>query len=305
MKGTGPRVGNIDAPGTHLLTFGDGSERWRRAAKRLMRQAEGSRWFGNVTAWDASDLEAADPHFFVDRAGLYRGAALGFGYWSWKPFMLRWYLENPDLGADRILYLDSGVHLNTSASARRRFCEYETLVHERSVLLMQCQGLPEREWTKSQVLTRLMVDSSACVSSQIMATLLMVDRSDKAISFCREWEALTMEDGGQLLLDPETKLEAGPDLRAHRHDQSILSCLAKSSNLEPIPDEAYFAPNWGRGGVNYPLWAVRNRTGVLFTDREWLYKSKRVMERAYLRLRFPRRGGLSFSRAPSRILRTQ
>lgn len=283
MNSSGPRIGDLTARGTHLLAFGDGSVRWRRAARRLGWQARSSGLFQNVVVWDASDLSAADPLFFAKRAKLFDGHGPGFGYWSWKPFMLRWYLERPDLAADRILYLDSGVHLNMTPGARRRFREYETLTDERSILVMQCDGLPEREWTKPSVLERLNMRQADANSGQIMATLLMLNRSSLALEICREWEGLSLEAQGEHLLDPANSEDAGQDLLAHRHDQSVFSCLVKSKEILPLRDEAYFAPDWRRNGRDFPLWAVRNRSGTLFVEPDWLFKIKKGIERLALR----------------------
>ena len=47
----------------------------------------------------------------------------------------------------------------------------------------------------------------------------------------------------------------------HRYEQSILSLLAKKAEAWAVADENYFFPEWGHG-TDFPIWAMRNRTGA-------------------------------------------
>jgi len=281
----------MNSGGAELVTFGDGSLRWRRAAERLGREAEGSGLFERISVWNARNLQEVKHDFFLQRRGLFDQQGPGFGYWSWKPFLLNWHLQHADPSIGQILYLDCGSHLNVNDASRKRFKEYEEYVTQNHVLLMVNEGLPELQWTKPSLRNRFNLTHDDWNSDQIMAGLIMVDRSSTAVEFCSEWEKACLESSGELLIDPKSSEDAGQHLRAHRHDQSVLSCLAKSRGYPKLGDEVYFAPDWNSAGSDYPIWTVRNRSGVRFSKWSPLFKVKKILERGWLRICHPILGG--------------
>ena len=47
----------------------------------------------------------------------------------------------------------------------------------------------------------------------------------------------------------------------HRFDQSVFSCLYKKYDFDRYPDESWWGPEWQTLGQDFPIWAMRNRTG--------------------------------------------
>ena len=118
-----------------------------------------------------------------------------------------------------------------------------------------------------------------------MATLIMIGREGVGPKLCHQWESSCLIDAHRLLMDPKSEEDRGTHLVAHRYDQSILSCVAKSMGVSAIPDETFFAPTWSLSGAAFPIWTVRNRSGVRFsTNRAW-FKFKKGVERSYLAAR--------------------
>lgn len=268
--------------GTHLLAFADGSPRWRRAAKRFTLQANRSGWFTQVTVCDASTLTALDPDFFRRRRELFAAHGPGFGYYCWKPFLLSRYLSLPGLRADRVAYLDVGFHLNVRQTTTARWRQHEQLVDERGLLALHMPGLPEDEWTKPSVLGHFGLDDAQRSSAQILGGLVVLANDDRGRRVAREWEEHASLDGGILLRDPTDASEAGSRLRAHRHDQSVLSCLLKSHRLPSEPDETFYAPRWETDGADSPFWAMRNRSGVAYRRGSRYFWALRAAEKGTL-----------------------
>lgn len=277
-----PRLGSSPfQPGSHLLTFGEGGLRWRRAAERLGRQAVTSGLFSNVVVWNGDDVLAADNLFFAQRHSLFHSRNRGWGYWCWKPFMIRWYLENSNSAANRIFFLDAGFHVNSTSAAQERFRSYEQHVDANNMLVMRNQSIVEREWTKPAVFNRLQISELDRLTQQVAGGLVGVKAAEMGIALVKEWEALTLEDDGSLLLEPSGAADVGRYLKAHRHDQSLLSCLSKARGVPPLDDESYFAPDWKRAGADFPFWAVRNRSGVNFHPSWPIYRSKKLLDKLY------------------------
>lgn len=269
------------APGTLLISFADGSERWRRAGRRFEREAQSTGWFSEVRVYDAQRLRDEFPEFFARRAQLYEHTTPGYGFWSWKPFLLRKHLESTGPSA-RIMYLDAGSHFNVTPRSERRFREYERATERDGALLMRMPHLPERDWTKPAVLEHFRISSEDSTSGQLVGGVIMLARSGPSFELCREWESAMALDNYRLVRDPETPQERGPYLREHRHDQSVFSCLAKARGLASIPDETFFAPKWHERGSDFPIWTVRNRSGVRFSTKRPWFKAKKIAERISL-----------------------
>jgi hypothetical protein len=53
-----------------------------------------------------------------------------------------------------------------------------------------------------------------------------------------------------------------PNFIAHRQDQSILSVLWKGAEIPTLPDETWFAPNWGTAASQFPIWSIRNDSSI-------------------------------------------
>jgi hypothetical protein len=62
------------------------------------------------------------------------------------------------------------------------------------------------------------------------------------------------------LRTPEVFEEQLRSYQSHRWEQSILSLLVKQRGFTLIQDETFFAPDWELGN-DFPIWAMRNRSG--------------------------------------------
>lgn len=120
------------------------------ALERLGRQAEALDFFDEITLFTEHDLSAE----FTSRMGRYlTPSCRGFGYWSWKPWVIHHVLQEMEEG-DRILYLDAGCHIN--ANGTERFREYVNMLDRDSRgMLVFTNGQPEYKWTQRRYLPPL------------------------------------------------------------------------------------------------------------------------------------------------------
>mgnify|MGYP003733230053 CR=1 FL=1 len=126
------------------------------------------------------------------------------------------------------------------------------------------------------------LDDAQRSSAQILGGLVVLANDDRGRRVAREWEEHASLDGGILLRDPTDASEAGSRLRAHRHDQSVLSCLLKSHRLPSEPDETFYAPRWETDGADSPFWAMRNRSGVAYRRGSRYFWALRAAEKGTL-----------------------
>lgn len=282
---------DVSVRGTHLLAFADGSALWRRAGRRFAAEAAASGLFTQVTVCEASTLTALDPRYVDRRQALFADGSPGFGCYAWKPFLLSHYLALPSLRADRVAYVDVGCHLNIRPAAVARWREHERWVDDHGLLALHMPGRPEEEWTKPLVLDHFGLDAAQRQSPQVLGGVLVVANDDHGRELVSEWDAAMIHAGGTLARDPAGADEAGQHLRAHRHDQSVLSCLLKSRGVPTVTDETYFAPDWESGGADYPVWALRNRSGIRYRRHRRVFHAAKAAEHIVLATRRPRPHG--------------
>ena len=269
-----------------LVTFGAGLPNWRAAAHRLAEQAQASGHFMQVRTYTESSLRSQYPDFWLQHERILNLQHRGFGYWIWKPFLIReTLLDLTSSRADGVLYLDAGFELNLGTQrANARWRTYGDLVLDSEGLLaMHLPKHPEIAWTSRAALDRLGLSEEDRRSPQVQATPLFANRSWSR-EFLDEWLAICVEDDYRFLRDP-SRLDLEDDaFVAHRHDQSIFSGLVKGNNVATIPDETYWAPDWERAGTDFPLWAARNRTRFTIRNQGLMARSGRVFEKAYSRI---------------------
>ena len=138
-----------------FLSFAD--SRMSAALERLGRQAEALDFFDEITLFTEHDLSAE----FTSRMGRYlTPSCRGFGYWSWKPWVIHHVLQEMEEG-DRLLYLDAGCHIN--ANGTERFREYVNMLDRDSRgMLVFTNGQPEYKWTKGDLFRHFGVSQDLC-----------------------------------------------------------------------------------------------------------------------------------------------
>lgn len=272
-----PRIG--------LVTFGGGLPNWRAAANRLGQQAVSSEFFTNTWVISDRQLAAEFPEFTRQNAGMLRMSNRGYGYWIWKPFIILQALRRWSGSCDYVIYLDAGFHINdATTNAKNRLMEYLALAEsDLGVGGMTLPGHPEIRWTKREVVAALQLSDAEQRSDQIQATP-MVKMGTPAQDFCAYWLELCTRDDYALVRDPDQSSRQIDGFVAHRHDQSVFSCLGKTLNMKTMVDETYWHPDWVREGKDFPLWAVRNRSRVDFLDMSVRGRSLRLLEKSYSRL---------------------
>jgi hypothetical protein len=206
----------------HFLTFGSGQ--YTRYAREL---ADSSRTLGGFDSARVAGLEDLDPKF-VTRNRKTLNTPRGGGLWVWKSFVILKELLNLPTGGS-LCYCDS-LYLFTGNFTRFALGQ----VDAGDVAIAQnkpCKGsYMEGAWTKMDVFHALNMEWAihAC-TPQSWGGFLLLRKSFDSISFIAKW--LTYCEDYRLISDLPSPGNM-PEFIEHRHDQSILSLLAKKHNIK-------------------------------------------------------------------------
>jgi len=183
----------------------------------------------------------------------------GHGLWIWKPWSILNVLNQATDG-DTVIYLDAGCTVQKTQMSHQRYHEYLAHIRRHDFLFFQ-MAFPEYWFTKQLVLDHFKLDNDSRSSGQVAATAIGFLANDVSRQFVTSWLDACSIENGRLLWDVKRDLES-KDFIAHRHDQSVLSCLVKSRDYRTLPDETYFHPDWRLRGSSFPFWGTRKCSGL-------------------------------------------
>ena len=248
-----------------FMTFGGPTPNFHKRVKELSLQASLiPTLFEEVNGYTDQDLKM-DAFFWEKHGKFIESNPRGYGYWIWKPYLIKKTFESMNDG-DILIYADAGCYLNLNALSVKRLYEYVEMVKNtpQGVLSFQMEHLPEYKYTKRRTIRDIIglvanpTTNRIIYSGQCMATVVILCKTPLSTGFVNEWWRYA--ENYNLINDLRCELEH-PEFIDHRHDQSIYSILAKKHGATLIKDETFFYPEWKVEGANYPFWAIRNKSG--------------------------------------------
>lgn len=215
----------------HHITYA--SRRFARAARLLTWSARrygiGPTRIYRPSCPLAVDLAARFPEIM--------GAKRGAGYWLWKPFIIRDALARAADG-DLVLYTDAAVVLVVDPGTLLR------LANENPIVLFELgPSHPMRKWTKRDCFVGLDADSPRFWDMpQLLSGMQLYRAGNEAREFVEQvCRAIVVPD---VLTDaPNVRGRPNfPEFREHRHDQAVLTIVARKTNLPFFPDPSQYGP---------------------------------------------------------------
>lgn len=211
----------------------------------------------------------------------------GAGYWLWKPYIILKALEEAEDG-DYIFYCDAGAIFVNSIEYLIEAMENE----QQSVFLTQ-NPLLEKQWTKVECFQELgCVGKEYSETGQAVGGYILVKKDAAAINFINDYYELCCK---YYLLDDSKTDQQIDEFIDHRHDQSLLSLLAKKRKYSFFRDISqygirpfqYIAP-----GREYSIQTYKNSTypQILLSYRKdnWIkvYIKEKIKDYLGFKLRF-------------------
>lgn len=214
--------------GWHLRSFGSHGRFARAAAEKCGPRnagigptlADGT--VDSCRGWSLKDL----PEDWR-RAHVGGNRTRGAGWWRWKPYYMLSELRKLAQG-DVLVHVDYDIVLAHNPSAL--FCLGQQAPQGVATFHFPC--LTDRGWTKRETALALGATDAMLDTATLYAGIVAVRRTPDAEAFLEEWLKWALE--GELATDT-LSIPQDPAFREHRHDQTILSLVAKRRHIKSYP----------------------------------------------------------------------
>ena len=227
----------------HILTFGSHGNYWELAKRKCHGNGNGGTFAPNraetrrlhrqlghkVRNVDTcTNLTVASlPREWAAAHGI-NASVRGAGYWRWKPYAIQQKLAS--MGEGEVLaWMDYDLVL-LDHEPWSLFCLGQNV--EAGVAGFHFPCLTDRAWTKRELADAIGADDRMMDSAQLYGGLVVLRNGPFARRFVGEW--LHWATSG-LETDEYDPRRQHPRFRGHRHDQSILSLLAKKHRVKTFP----------------------------------------------------------------------
>ena len=215
----------------HFITFGN--QRYYNSVTRICQEAQILGVFNTIKGYREKDLFEFED-FLQHRDYCYNNRR-GFGYWTWKSFLVMKNLETMD---ENDILADAGCTINKEG--RERMLEYFKMANESHTGNVAIQLQPEyteKMWTKMDLVEHLQAHSYMD-SIHTITGFFVIRKCDFTLNLVREWYKVSCNY--DLVNDSPSRLPNYPEFVEHRHDQSVFSLLRKKYGCVLIEeDETY------------------------------------------------------------------
>ena len=238
-----------------MITFGAGRTGWIKASNRILKEARETGLFYKQFNFDFKWLEKND----FEAAQVIRSLRMnrqfrGFGYWVWKPAILKW--ADSNFKKSHILYVDAGSHFRSGLNQIKSLESSLRESDKNGALAWSLPDHTEYQWTKIEVIKLINSPENQLLANQVQSGFISLAPSKNREVLVDQWRDISLMRKGFYFTD-DLESQQYPDFIEHRHDQSILSLLWKQLGLYSEIDktEPY-------DGNEFGLVASRNNTSL-------------------------------------------
>lgn len=239
--------------------------------KRIKREAADIHYFDHIFVGDEKMLEPWYYKKYKDR-----WPERGFGYWQWKPYLIRRVMDRMNEG-DYLVYADAGCSLNPRGIPKLN--EYLQMVTNSPCgVLGFDQHFREAEWTKADLFEYFGVlgNSKYMEHGQVAGTCIFIQKKPNSQRLIDEWHYI-MHFHHDLATDSPSILPNVSSFQEHRHDQSVFSLLMVKYGGIELPVEEIFTEGDWEEMKNYPIWATRYRMKKRTWQKEIIFHIKKML----------------------------
>ena len=166
----------------------------------------------------------------------------GFGYWIWKPYIIKKNMEEMNDG-DVLLYLDCGCELVNKCKKELLNCM--EIVKTDKIVGTTVSIQKEKDWSKMDLIESMGMKHDESINElqrQAGANLFLVCPETR--EFVNKWYELCCDYHN--VDDSPSIIPNADNFSEHRHDQSIFSLLTKKHKLfssHKLDDAIYYSRN--------------------------------------------------------------
>ena len=278
-----------------IILFAFASNDLKRSAKRLLSQANDSKFYDKIHIITSNKIDNILKSKIKNLLSL--GKKRGFGYWIWKPYLLKKIFDKINYG-DIINYVDIGCHIIKKNSLK--FNQYLDFIKQDKNWILPFQyhsnldhniknisfpNRDERKYTKGDLLDYFdfYYDTKITDSPQFWAGCFFIKKTNVSIKFLDEWLSI-FEKNFRLIDDSPSVKKNLFGFQENRHDQSVYSLLCKKYDLKGFSayecEWAYLNNDrtWEHN-KNYPILAKRDLKYNILT--RFLKRQKKNLKRLF------------------------
>lgn len=181
---------------------------------------------GGASAAKIYTLQDIDQNYFECHQEIF-SQPRGAGYWLWKPYVILKALDKLSWG-DYLMYADAGVLYCSSILPMQRQLEQDG-----QDIYFVAGFWESAYWTKRDAYVLMGLDMPEYHRTRdVAAGYMLIKKTPETVRFFQQWQHY-MEDPRILTDQPSVcgKPEL-PKFREHRHDQSVLTLLAKQQGFK-------------------------------------------------------------------------
>lgn len=218
-----------------FLVVGVGDLRWERAARRLGRQINSNFPLSKCILITNRELRSSFQDLAVYINGNFGEKSRGFGFWSWKPYLINHYLSTVIAEDEILCYIDAGCELNMNPTSMIQFNRYIETAKKEGIFVM---SLSDKliSYCKLGLLDFFSISpNEAARINMTSATIFFVKKSEMGIEVTKRWSDLCISNPD--LIDDNLSNYEYSEFVSHRHDQSVLSCIAYNMSVKHMENE--------------------------------------------------------------------
>lgn len=217
----------------HFITFANTESNFSQ--DRIIYEAKRMNIFDNITFYTEKDFDEE----FINRCGKeFKDFRRGYGYWSWKPYIIKKELEKLNDG-DVVVYADSGcMFVRKNKETLKEWINIAA--NSESGILSPCFGpYIEHDWTRGDLydyINKTYNKNNIDIfdnAIQCGCGVSLYTKNDKCVDFVNQWYDV-MTNHFHLCTDEPSSLPNHPNFKENRHDQSVFSMLSKIYGIETI-----------------------------------------------------------------------
>lgn len=222
----------------HLLSFVAGIPHSDFLINRFTKQAKACH-FIDQTLVVAKGTHHLFNEFHHEFSTFVNENSRGYGYWIWKPYIIKKYMSKLSHG-DILIYADIGCEL--SPVAFKKFNQYMQILQKNDFLTFSTfNRQSEFHWCKKELLDLFNLPKAQLDEDQVCATFFMLKVSDFSTNLIDDWFNLAKAKNFKYINNHCSKKQF-PEFIEHRYDQAIFSMLIKKNNLLILKERSYFPP---------------------------------------------------------------
>ena len=203
----------------NIITFGT-DDLFKNQKIRFKEQATDIDFFDSIIIEDEKTIKP----LLKEHEEFIMNNKRGYGYWIWKPIIIKNQFEKMSEN-DILFYLDCGSSIINNNTDKLN--EYIDNLKDKDIIVFDIYDQLTRKFMKKNVINEFNIRNDILDKCLIEGGCIIIKKTNFSIKFLNLWLDTMTKNKYSLVNDDLLNLEQDKDFLEHRHDQSILTILAR------------------------------------------------------------------------------